>query len=209
MIVFLRGTVQISGQGFVDVDVHGMGYRVWVPERTVSTLPIGEACFVYVHHHIREDAQQLFGFETEADRSWFELMLTVSGIGPKGALQIVSACDLNGFMSAIAIEDVAYLSTLPGIGKKTAGRLVVELKDKVNQVQFVNRATKSQIRRSTPRVNTVADDIVAALVSLGYPEKQASDVVQDVVDGEQAWTIEDGLRACLQQMNLGHLTKSR
>src|SRR5690348_13964182 len=135
MIVFLRGTVFSKSAMNLDIDVQGIGYRVWVTERFAGEKQEQEEIFVYTYQHIREDSNVLYGFETELERVLFEMLLTVSGIGPKVALQIINSAAVNDFVYAVQTEDLGMLCHLPGIGKKTAQRLIVELKDKLANLQ--------------------------------------------------------------------------
>lgn len=205
MIVFIRGEVAASGQAYVNVNVSGIGYRVFVPESVASDVTAGESILLYTHHHIREDAQVLYGFLDERDRDWFELLLSVSGIGPKGALALVSASTYEDFLTAIAMEDAAYLCTMPGVGKKTAGRLLVELKDKVPQ-QWLSPLTKpaakaSSVQSRRPRQPSLQADLIEALISLGYNERQASETVTQVIADDAEMPLEQALTLCLQQMD--------
>ena len=206
MISFLRGQVFAATSQFVDLDVNGVGYRVHVPERVALAAEIGSDQFFFTHYHVREDAVSLFGFENEADRDMFEQLLTVSGIGPKGAVQIVGAMTPAAFYAAIAHEDVDALCRLPGIGKKTASRLVIELKDKIDAslaaVQFMaNRpGFLPPTSKKSSKLTGMQGDVVEALIGLGYAERQAQDAVLQVMEASSPNTVEDAIRLCLQQL---------
>jgi Holliday junction DNA helicase RuvA len=202
VIRFLRGKVFRVGLGFAEIDVGGVGYLVWLTESHALSLEPGTETLVYTHQYIREDAQLLYGFETEEQREWFELMLGVSGIGPKGALQIVSSTQFDAFYTALVEEDVDFLCTLPGIGKKTAGRLIVELKDKFKDHWKV-RAPQSAIRPQTlPEPGESAQrEVLDALKMLGYSERQVFDVVRSVFALHGELSVEHALRLCLQQLD--------
>lgn len=215
MIVFLRGTVQGTGGGYVDLDVQGVGYRTWVTDGLSASVTPGETLFLYTHQHIREDVSELFGFTSEADRTWFELLLSVSGVGPKGALQILSATVFDTFATAVSSEDVDALCRLPGIGKKTAQRLIVELKDKVAAMwvpQWSRPADQMAARPShrkgdNLRLNALQTDLLEALLALGYPEREAMLVVAEVTEDAADHTLEDALRLALAQLGRGNSMK--
>jgi holliday junction DNA helicase RuvA len=201
VITFLRGKVFTVGIGFVDVDVHGVGYRVLVSDRWADRVTKMDDIFVYTYHYVREDLVQLLGFETVDERDWFELLLGVSGIGPKGAMQIVSGGRYDDFASAVVDEDTGYLSKLPGVGKKTAQRLVLELRDKI--LTRWNPVTSRHVSHAGARRNrpqSVEADVLEALESLGYPERQVADQVRAVIEEHPDFAMEDVLRMCLQRL---------
>lgn len=205
MIAFLRGEVFQLGAGYADVDVHGIGYRVWMPDSAITQIDTGQTVHLYTHHHVREDAILLYGFSTERDRDWFELLITVSGIGPKGALTLMSASGADAFLSAVANDDTAWLCTLPGIGKKTAQRLLIELKDKLDGFALPDAAAYKTVDQNggTTAVRSlgqVGKDIVEALLVLGYNERQAAETVAKVLQINPAETVEAGLKLALRQL---------
>ena len=158
MIAFIQGSVVARGSDHVIVDVRGVGYKVFVPRH-----PQDDAVTLHTHHVVRDDAQQLYGFETREELALFELLITVSGVGPRAALSLLSVSRPASVAAAIAGGDVAALSTAPGVGKKTAERLIVDLKSKVS---------RSGIERETSAV-PVDDEAAAALQSLGYTAAEA------------------------------------
>lgn len=206
MIAFLHGDVFQVGTGFVDLAVGGVGYRVWMPDPALAQLTPGERTRVYTYYHVREDAVVLFGFLTDHDRDWFELLISVSGVGPKSALQLMSASSAEAFLSAVAADDIAYLCTLPGVGKKTAQRFMVELKDKVERLATpwipVNGSGQAVPAPGTGSrgLTGIGRDIVEALIVLGYNERQAAEVAQLVLQEENPASVEDGLRFALRRL---------
>jgi Holliday junction DNA helicase RuvA len=198
VIVFVSGHVHQVGSGFVDVNVQGVGYRVYIPDRLAHTLQPNAPVFLYTYHHIREDAQQLFGFATPEDRDWFELLLGVSGIGPKGALQIISACSYSDFLQAVLREDAAALGGLPGVGKKTAQRLIIELKDKLRASGDALDGTDAV--PSASGQPDPANDVIEALTTLGYTEREALSVYLDVISEAKDRPLEELIRLCLQRL---------
>lgn len=133
MIDFLRGQVAFVGDDFVVVDVGGVGYRVFCPNPLAFQRRAGEEAVVtvYVHYHVREDAHLLYGFSSREEQALFRRLLEVSGVGPKVALGVLAASDPPAFVAAIRREDVGFLTRLPGVGRKTAQRMILDLKDKL------------------------------------------------------------------------------
>lgn len=211
MISFLRGSVYRCRETVLDVDVQGVGYAVYVPERLLMEMTAGESIFLYTYHHVREDAQQLFGFTTEAEREWFELLINVTGIGPKGALQIVSACEADVFYFAIASEDLAGLCKLPGIGKKTAQRLILELKDKIQHhpqtIEALEIAPGNGQLAGGSR--GVRGEVIEALKMLGYNEKQAHEAASSVLKEDGDLTVEAVLKRCLQNLDTSNSNRRK
>lgn len=132
MIAFLTGTLVLKTPSYCELDVGGVGYRVAMSTASLAALPAeGDSVTVYTYLQVREDEMALFGFENTAERGLFEKLITVSGVGPKVALAALSSFSPDDLVRAIALEDVAMLSSIPGVGKKTAQRLILDLKDKL------------------------------------------------------------------------------
>lgn len=172
MIAYLQGTLTEKSPTRILIDVQGVGYDVWIPVSSYDRLPkVGEAAKVYTHLHVREDAHLLFGFATLEEKELFLLLISVSGIGPKSAIGIISSVQPKEFRQAILAENLAMITSLPGVGKKTAQRLVIELKEKIAR----------QFTAETVTATTVAPDLseeaVMALVSLGYGKSMAEKAV--------------------------------
>ncbi|RIV28641.1 Holliday junction branch migration protein RuvA [Alicyclobacillaceae bacterium I2511] len=204
MIAFLRGEVAFTGSGYTVLDVHGVGYHVQMPDGALTSLVQGDSVQVFTHLQVREDGMSLYGFLSAVERDWFGLLIRVTGVGPKGALQILSHTQFETFVSAVLAQDSEALCRLPGIGKKTAQRLILELRDKVTQIHSVGTPLQTASeggRLSVGREqSTLTWQIVEALVSLGYNESQATDVVRRVETDKGLDNLEAGLRACLQQL---------
>jgi Holliday junction DNA helicase RuvA len=158
VIAYVSGEVVARGADHVVVDVRGVGYKVFVPRH-----PSGDTVALHTHHVVRDDAQQLFGFETREELVLFELVITVPGVGPKAALSLLSVSSPPTLAAAIASGDAAALARAPGVGKKTAERLIVELKGKI--------ARTGPEREPTGLLTE--DDAAAALQSLGYSAAEA------------------------------------
>ena len=192
MIAFLRGRVLEKHPNRVIVDVGGVGYDVAVPLSTfyVAGDP-GAELSLRVHTHVREDQLALFGFATTLELAAFERLIAVSGIGPRLALSVLSGIDARDLIGAIQRNDVARLTRIPGVGKKTAERIVIELRDRLP------RALESAAAVMAEPENTLRDDLVSALTNLGY-HRQAIDKVLDKVPGT---TFENALRAALKELS--------
>lgn len=158
------------------VDASGVGYELHVPLGTYASLPgIGERATLHVHTHVREDAFLLFGFATAEEKALFERLITVSGVGPKVALAVLSGLPLPELVGAIAAQNVRRLSTIPGVGKKLAERLGVELKDKV---QGLLPGGASPAAEAGSALGGLLEDAVGALLNLGYRRPQAEAAVK-------------------------------
>ncbi len=179
MIGKLKGLVDSYGDDFVIIDVNGVGYVAFCSSRTLQALPRpGEAAALAIETYVREDQIKLFGFATDAERDWFRILLNVQGVGTKVALAILSTFRAADLASAIALKDVAAITRTPGVGKKLAERIVLDLKDKAPAFGSVDPAVvKLQGDMEENRAPQPARDAVSALVNLGYPQVQASAAV--------------------------------
>ncbi len=180
MIARIKGTVLESTPLQVVIDTGGIGYEVHIPVTTAEKIPsIGGECSLFIHSVYREDSATLYGFATRDDRDFFRLLVEkVSGIGPKIAISMLSRMSPELLRSAIASSDVALLSKCPGIGKKTAERLVIELKDKVG---VSSSATLSESDLSGSAEPSAFQDAVASLMTLGYKPADADKLVRKAV----------------------------
>ena len=178
------------------VDVQGVGYEIASPMSTFYQLPnLGELVTLHTHLVVREDAQLLYGFASLAERSLFRTLIKISGVGPKLALTILSGMNANEFILCVQDNDAAALVRLPGVGKKTAERLIIELRDKLKD-QDVTSSSSASALASAPVSNSPVADAVSALVALGYKAPEASKMVRGV-DTKDIGT-EDIIRLSLQ-----------
>ncbi|NTU71977.1 MAG: Holliday junction branch migration protein RuvA [Coriobacteriia bacterium] len=169
MIAFLTGRVAHKGAGHCLLEVGGIGYRLAMSTASLSSLPaLGDEVLVHTHLHVREDELSLFGFESEAEKAAFEALITVSGVGPKVALAALSALSPEEIASAVAMEDVATISSVPGIGTKTAQRIILDLKDKLGPTADSGAASG---RRGAGAALAEATD---ALLGMGFSAAEAS-----------------------------------
>lgn len=180
MIVRLTGVLFEKTPAEIILDVQGVGYQVVVSPATFDRLPAcGDVCSFLIYHHMREDGQTLFGFLRSAEKRMFELLIAVSGIGPKSAMGVLSGLTADELASAIAAGDVRRISAAPGIGKKTAERIVLELRDKIDPFADVRSPSAGE----TP-AGVVLRDTVAALAALGFTREQAQKMAQTARDNQ-------------------------
>ena len=182
MIAYLRGILLESSFSQVIIDVNGVGYEVNIPLSTFDKLPLeGGEVALFVHTAVREDAITLFGFATKEERDLFKILIGVSGIGGKLANAILSAMAVESFVGAVKSNQASILSKIPGVGKKTAERLIVELKDKLDNFDTVAIGVKSDGSKLSKGDTQAIDDVITALTQLGYKRDQATSVVQKLV----------------------------
>jgi len=196
MIAFLRGRVLDKQPNRITVDVQGVGYDVHVPLSTYYRIaePGGEVA-LKVHTHVREDALQLFGFLTDLERQLFERLIGVSGIGPKMAVVLLSGMEARDLVTCVLRADVARLTGIPGIGKKTAERIVLELKDRVGKLGVESEAATVETAGDRLR-----DDLLSALQNLGYHRPLAEKAADTVLAAGNEPTFEVALKAALREL---------
>lgn len=177
MIGYLKGIVTHLFREHCFIDVHGVGYRVFVPASTMEKLTIGKETTVFTYMNVREDAILLYGFATQDEYDLFMLLISVNGVGPKVALGVLSAVNPDGFRLAVHQKNIKVLTKMPGIGKKTAERIVLELQDKIGPVD--DGAVADIAVPSTAASKGMMSEAVDALVSLGYSEQEILPVVEE------------------------------
>jgi len=199
VIAFLNGNLARALPTQAIVDVGGVGYEVFIPLSSYDKLPpAGQPVRLLTHLHVREDAHVLYGFMTAAERDLFRLLVNnVSGIGPKLALAVLSGMSVNNFKVAVVNSDVAALSKISGLGKKTAERIVLELKDKVGVTAAWEAA--SAAHAPTPEQER-ANEAVLALIALGYKQVEAHRIIRDLQEKERDKSAEELVKLALKQM---------
>ncbi len=202
MITFLEGRLTTSLPTQAIVDVNGVGYEVFIPLSSYDKLPApGQPVRILTHLHVREDAHILYGFMTAAERDLFRLLVNhVSGIGPKLGLAVLSGMSVSNFKTAVVHSDVATLSKISGLGKKTAERIVLELKDKVGVAAAWEAA--SATHAPSPEQEQ-ANEAVLALIALGYKQVEAHRTVHDLQEKNRDKSAEELVRLALKQMAAG------
>jgi len=194
MIAHLKGQLIQKSPVSLVVDVQGVGYEVFIPLTVYYELPeCGTTVSLYIHTRIREDSLKLFGFIKEADKQMFELLIRISKVGPKIALAFLSGMTGQDLTQAVFNDDIATLSAIPGVGRKTAERLALELKDKLLEL---NLQPETAIASNTPG-NGLKDDAVSALVNLGYKKAQAEQALRKVWRDEAKPSLEELIRDSL------------
>jgi len=198
MIALLTGSIAVKSPDTVILDVGGVGYRVQIPFSTYFALPEeGNPLSLHIHTHVKEDAINLYGFLTQAEKQFFQLLMTVSGVGPKLAKDILSNIQPGELASALSRGDIVRLNAIPGIGRKTAERLVLELKEKVVKLGLVGESGKSS---AFARLDTsVRDDVASALVNLGYKEAVVNKALAEMRIPPEA-TMETVLKQALKRL---------
>jgi holliday junction DNA helicase RuvA len=190
MIARLNGLLIEKTPPLIVLDCAGVGYEVEVPMSTFYNLPeIGAKVILLTHMVVREDAQLLYGFGTQQEKDTFRQLLKVNGIGAKSALSILSGVSIDDLVAAVASQDIALLTRIPGVGKKTAERLLLELKDKFDTANLV--AVVGQAKSAT-------QDILNALLALGYNEREALATVK-LLDKDV--TVSDGIKLALKSLS--------
>ena len=192
MIASIAGKMTHKSPTWIVVESGGIGFHISIPVSSYDAFgETGRDVRVLTHLHVREDALQLFGFATEAERRLFLLLISVSGVGPKLAQGILSGIAVGDFENAVRGNDLAALTKVHGIGKKTAERLVLELKEKIGEFKFSGEQAASS--EKTP----MEEEAVLALVSLGYRRAQAQEAVQKIMKQDRLLSLEETLRRAL------------
>lgn len=195
MIALVRGTLAYKSIDHVIVDVAGVGYRLSIPLSTFYSLPETGEVSLFTHTHVREDALLLYGFLTLEEKNLFVILIGISGVGPKLAINILSHIPAGDLKRALAAGDIKRLSGLPGIGKKTAERLVLELKDKVGPTDGLPLSAEKTAAGTTASI--LSNDVISALVNLGYKENLARKVLENM-ELSPGVTMEETLKGALK-----------
>ena len=194
MIGSLIGLIKEKTPSAILLEVNGIGYEIAVPLSTSFQLPnVGESAYLLTHLVVREDQHSLYGFATDEERKLFRALIKISGVGAKLAITILSGTNVNGFIQSVVNEDIDALVHLPGIGKKTAERLIVEMKDKVSEI------TSDENSLSQNNENSAVAEAINALVNLGYKNKDAKTIL-DKIESE-GLTVEELIRQALKSLN--------
>jgi Holliday junction DNA helicase RuvA len=197
MIAFLRGRVLDKHPNRIVVDVNGVGYELYVPLSTYYDVgDPGTDVALHVHTHVREDSLQLFGFLTPLEQLLFERLIGISGIGPKLAIAVLSGIDSRELVASVQRADVARLTRIPGIGKKTAERIVLELKDRLADVAV----SAADTGVDQPPLDRLRDDLVSALENLGYHRPLAEKAADAARARNGGAAFEDALKSALREL---------
>lgn len=202
MIAFLKGTIEEISEKSIFLDVHGVGYEVFMPSGSAASLPgVGEEVKLHTYLQISETGAGLYGFLTKDELKVFKLLITVNGIGPKGAVGILSALSANELRLAVLSDDDKAIAKAPGIGAKTAKKLILELKDKFHIEEAIEEFQEpSTVRTGNQKgMSDASMEAVSALVALGYSNSDALKAVR-LAAKEEGQTTEDILKAALKQL---------
>lgn len=170
MIASIRGTILDKNDKYIVIENNNLGYKVHASLENLLQNKKGDEIFLWIHTHVREDMLDLYGFQTKEELEFFEMLINVSGIGPKGALGILSLANISTIKKAISSNDTSYLTKVSGIGRKTAERLIIELKDKIKEDAFEVKLQEEI-------------DAIEALQALGYSQYEARDALKNIEKG--------------------------
>ena len=198
MIALIKGKIVYKGISNVVVDTQGVGYRIFIPLTTFYELPeSGQMVTLHIHTNVKQDAINLFGFYTLQERDLFQLMISVSGIGPKIAMNILSGISANDLLQAISSGNLGKLVSIPGVGKKMAERLILELKEKVIKKMIAENIPATDTEHKASEI--VKEDALSALVNLGYKSNAAKDALDKVLQAaEQELAMDQLLKKTLK-----------
>lgn len=207
MLAYIKGKLEMKMTGYIVIDVGGLGYKVYMSETGIDKLGnIGEDVKVHTYYKVREDDISIFGFNTQEELRMFELLISVSGVGAKTAISMLAVCDPTEFALAVISEDINTLTQIPGVGAKSAQRIILELKDKIKkeqQIQELTKATKGNKVKVDIAIenNEKIDEAIAALQVLGYNKKEIEKAF-DKLDKKELST-EDLIRKGLSVLGKG------
>ncbi len=192
MIGYLKGIIISSKPTQIILDVNGVGYKIGISINTFEKVVDKEEVSLFIHTHVKEDSISLFGFFSEAEKEMFELLISISGIGPKIALGLLSGITVDSLKEAIQEGNVSRITAVPGIGRKTAERLVLELRSKVENLS-IGETSKIPV--------SVKSEAVSALTTLGYNIKIAEKIVRDLLSEKPDYSLEDLIKKALLNLN--------
>ena len=195
MYAYIKGSLEVKTRGYIVIDVNGIGYKIFMSETAISELgEIGQVVKVHTYLKVKEDEMSLYGFNTNEELRMFELLLSVSGIGAKSAINILSNITPSSFALAVITNDVAKIKALPGIGPKGAQRIVLELKDKLNKEQDIEEVEKKAEKViDTQKYN----EAISALQVLGYSKKEIEKALQGI---NEELTVEEIIKLGLKNL---------
>lgn len=201
MYSYVKGTLEEVYEDRIVIENNGIGYQIEVPTSVIERLPeLGDVVKIFTYLHVKEDCFSLFGFWSREEHKLFKMMLNVSGIGPKGALGILSTLSPERLCVAVASDDAKAIAKAPGIGSKTAQKLIIELRDKVKLEDVIQNGFDQVLPAVEQQNNLLMQEAVEALTSLGYSQKEAKEVVS-MIELTEEMTVEDILKASLKNMS--------
>jgi len=180
---FIKGTVEFVGPEYIVIENNGIGYQIATPNPFIYAGKMETMATVYTYHYVREDINALYGFETREEKKLFTKLLNVSGIGPKGALAILASGEVQQVVTAVENEDESFLVKFPGVGKKTARQMILDLKGKLQDIvpdYFPNLFNADQLELHTQKGNSNLEEAILALKALGYSEKEIKKITPEL-----------------------------
>ena len=192
MITFLKGKLVEKNPTFIVLDVGGIGYNVQISLNTFSKISDQEDCFIYTYFHVKEDAQILYGFNTQEERSIFKLLISVSGVGPNTAQVILSSLNPERLQRSILTNDIESIKSVKGIGLKAAQRIILDLKDKISKISLQDSSSIIN--------NTIKDEALSALKMLGFVRKNIETVIDEILLDSDNISVEDLIKQVLNKM---------
>ena len=192
MIGFLKGKIIYAKPTRILLDVNGVGYSIFISIMTFEKISESESVSLFIYTNVKEDSITLFGFYTEAEKEMFELLISVNGVGPKIALSILSGIRIDDLKAAIQNNEISRITAVPGIGRKTAERLMLELRSKVDHVAVEGESVVPY---------NIRNEAIAALTTLGYNVKVAEKVIRDILAGNSSLSVEELIKKALSVLN--------
>lgn len=201
MFAYIKGNLEGKANNYIVIDVSGIGYKIFMSETAIENIgEIGETVKVYTHYHVREDDISLYGFLTNEELRMFELLISVSGVGAKSAITMLSNISPSSFALAVISNDTVKLTKIPGIGAKTAARIILELKDKLKTEETINNSkTNKEVREAIKDDNKVSEAI-SALQVLGYNRKEIEKAFEKLE--KDTLSVEDLIRKGLTILSM-------
>ena len=200
MIAYIKGKLEIKSNTYVVIDVGGVGYKIYMSATAINEIgETGKEVKVHTHYYVREDNISLYGFNTQEELKMFELLLSVSGIGAKSAIAMLSEIKPSSFALAVISDDVKALTKIPGIGAKSAQRIILELKDKLKTEQAISKDVTPEIKTAIVNDNKV-DEAMSALQVLGYNKREIEKAFE-VIETAGA-TVEDIIKKALKVLGM-------
>ena len=195
MFAYIKGSLEIKSTNYIVIEAGGIGYKIYMSAKSIGTIGnVGENVKVHTHYHVREDDISLYGFNSEEELRMFEILISVSGVGVKSALTMLSDISPASFAMAVINDDVTRLTKVPGVGKKTAQRLILELKDKLKSEDI----SGEEISKTDIKEDKIDNDAIIALKVLGYNKKEIEQALEkiDIRD----LTVEDTIKTALKYL---------
>ena len=198
MYAYLKGSLEVKTKGYIIIEVNGVGYKVFMSETAIEALgEIGQNIKVYTYLKVKEDEMSLYGFNTNEELRMFELLLSVSGIGAKSAISILSNISPSAFALAVISNDVAKIKALPGIGPKGAQRIILELKDKIEKEETAEEDTNEKLEKIEEN-NEKVSEAISALQVLGYSKKEIEKALENI--GKENLSVEEMIKIGLKNL---------